>query len=526
VRISLRLRIAAVMWLLVAAMGVSTAVIADRYLSLAFDHERLRRVQEEAGRVDKLVVRRQRALADEVDLLADHPDVAGMLQGTVPPPELGVLRQALELDVVALVDPTGRMIATAAAGKVVQDLPVDVIFRQALEGIGTEDVVLRGDEFELRATRPVMYEGQVIGAAMAGYLLDDRLLEQIHGETGLHAAYTFEASVLDSTLRSFDRVDSRAIFGVKHHLVNPLDPIAAGSSEFVRWPVVLDGEPFDAVFCPLINEAGGAHLGTLVLLVSARPLLDTRAQARRWMLFSTSLGLLVSTLLALLLATGLARPIQHVANVATAMREGDLSRRTGIRRSDAIGDMALAFDGMAESLQQHVEEIHRLAVTDDLTKLSNHRRFKEELEREIQRAERNGSPLCLIFLDLDHFKQVNDTHGHDQGDEVLRAVARVLRVHVRTVDLPCRYGGEEFAVILPETELADAMVVAERLRFEVQDRPMGKGIDLRVTISAGVAVFPTDGATSDDLLKTADNRLYLAKERGRNCVVFGDEAEG
>ncbi len=521
-RISLRVRIAAVMWLLVAVLGIGSAVVTDRYLARTFETERLRRVQEEARRMDKLVVRRQRHLADEVDLLANHPDTAGMLLGTVAPGELAVLRQALELDLAALVDVDGTMISTTVDGKQVQDLPVDVIFRQALAGYGDEDVVLRGDQFELRAARPVHHGDEIIGAALAGYLLDGRLLEQIRAETGLHAAYTFEVSVLDSTLEAFDRVDSRAIFGVKRQLVDPHDPIAAGDAEFVHWPVELGGESFDAVFCPLVNEAGGAHLGSLVLLVSARSLLETRAEARRWIAFGMTLGLLIATVLSWALATGVARPIMRVSEAATAMREGDLSRRTGIHRSDAIGDMARAFDGMAESLQQHVEEIQRLAVTDDLTGLSNHRRFKEELGREIRRAERTGAPLCLIFLDLDHFKRVNDTHGHDQGDEVLRGVAWVLREHVRAVDLPCRYGGEEFAVILPETELDAAVAVAERLRLEVAARPMGKG--LRVTISAGVALHPVDGATSDELLKTADNRLYLAKERGRNCVISDDRA--
>jgi diguanylate cyclase (GGDEF)-like protein len=160
------------------------------------------------------------------------------------------------------------------------------------------------------------------------------------------------------------------------------------------------------------------------------------------------------------------------------------------------------------------------AVTDPLTGLANRRSFDEELALEWRRAERVGSGLALIFADIDDFKRVNDTYGHQKGDEVLRKVGEVLGAAVRQVDLAARYGGEEFAVIVPETDLGDALKLAERLRSSVMqaETELSDGTRLRVMSSFGVAIKGELGR-AEDLIAAADEALYDAKRAGKNRVA-------
>jgi diguanylate cyclase (GGDEF)-like protein len=155
----------------------------------------------------------------------------------------------------------------------------------------------------------------------------------------------------------------------------------------------------------------------------------------------------------------------------------------------------------------------------------NHGFFKNRLIEEISRAERYKTDLILMMLDLDHFKKVNDTHGHMAGDLVLVKVADSIKQHVRVYDVPARFGGEEFSVILPETSLADSQVVSERLRKSVESLEFSSlHGSFRVSVSIGVAPFVhAVNMTEDVLIERADRALYHAKASGRNRVVRYDE---
>ncbi|MFC1657672.1 diguanylate cyclase [Candidatus Moduliflexota bacterium] len=166
------------------------------------------------------------------------------------------------------------------------------------------------------------------------------------------------------------------------------------------------------------------------------------------------------------------------------------------------------------------ERTKQLSITDGLTKVYNHRYFQEQLRREYARSGRHGTSLSLAMLDIDHFKRFNDTYGHQQGDIVLRELARLLQSQIRSVDLLARYGGEEFAVIMPETEDAVCLKVAERLRTMVKGHAIpGQDRALKVTVSMGLATVPRpDIASPAELISAADQALYRAKENGRNRV--------
>ena len=184
------------------------------------------------------------------------------------------------------------------------------------------------------------------------------------------------------------------------------------------------------------------------------------------------------------------------------------------------------------SLQHQLREINHLqdqlreqAHRDPLTGLYNRRYLDTTLERELHRCAREECAVSLLMIDIDHFKLVNDTHGHHVGDEVLRQVANMLCAHTRAHDVVCRFGGEEFLVMLPGMEPDLAMQRAEQIRLavELQPFPTSSG-PLRITLSAGVSAYPVNGTDVDALLRSADAALYLAKNQGRNQVLMGTTA--
>ena len=171
-------------------------------------------------------------------------------------------------------------------------------------------------------------------------------------------------------------------------------------------------------------------------------------------------------------------------------------------------------------LQSTLTSLADASNRDGLTGIYNRRFFEQTLTKEYSRVQRYGGTLSLVLLDLDHFKKVNDTHGHLAGDEVLREAARRLNSCLRDTDILARYGGEEFAVILPATTLEGTLIVAERLRAVMDATPiMHNAQSLTITVSAGVTEFRTDILRYEDLIKEADLALYTSKGSGRNRVT-------
>jgi diguanylate cyclase (GGDEF)-like protein len=166
-----------------------------------------------------------------------------------------------------------------------------------------------------------------------------------------------------------------------------------------------------------------------------------------------------------------------------------------------------------------MEEVSRRARTDALTGLANRRAFDEQLEQLVAHADRFGHSVSLILADVDHFKQVNDTWGHEAGDMVLKGIAKTMQDAVRAVDVCARFGGEEIAILLPQTTLGGAVELADRLRKAVAAKPFGAlGEEIPVTVSCGVACYPEGVITKEALFAAADRALYEAKSAGRNCV--------
>jgi diguanylate cyclase (GGDEF)-like protein len=201
--------------------------------------------------------------------------------------------------------------------------------------------------------------------------------------------------------------------------------------------------------------------------------------------------------------------LRHVGAEALAEDVQRLGSALAEQLSLAIGNLRLQ-----ETLRSGSER-------DPLTDLYNRRHLEISLHRELARARRHGSPVSLIMMDVDHFKAFNDANGHDAGDEVLRHVAHVLKRHIRAEDVACRYGGEEFLVVLPGCVIDDAYSKAEAIREAIaQLNVICRGSALaRITLSLGIACYPEDGERMEDLIAGADAALYQAKSRGRNCIT-------
>jgi diguanylate cyclase (GGDEF)-like protein len=180
-------------------------------------------------------------------------------------------------------------------------------------------------------------------------------------------------------------------------------------------------------------------------------------------------------------------------------------------------DLLMARAQTLLDFKNYLDTCEEAAFTDHLTGLANRRRFERQLEREITRTLRYTRPFCLLLLDIDHFKQVNDSYGHEAGDESIRRIAKILQAGTRGIDTAARIGGEEFALLLTETELSAGLEVAERLRLGIKSE--GIPIVGSVTASFGVAEFPLCAPTGRELLAVADAAMYEAKRRGRDRVI-------
>ena len=214
--------------------------------------------------------------------------------------------------------------------------------------------------------------------------------------------------------------------------------------------------------------------------------------------------------------------IPVIMQTAAGRRVEDLRRASEVGALGYITDptdldLLLARTRTLLEFKAYLDVCEEAAFTDHLTGLANRRRFERQLEREVNRTLRLEHPFSLLMIDIDNFKRLNDTFGHDMGDEAIRRIGKVLREGTRGIDLAARIGGEEFAVLLVETELTRGLEVAERLRMAIRDLSIPP-VDY-LTASFGVAECPSSARTSTDILKAADNLLYQAKRTGRDRVV-------
>ena len=196
-------------------------------------------------------------------------------------------------------------------------------------------------------------------------------------------------------------------------------------------------------------------------------------------------------------------------------------------RKQAQEALAQANEGLKARLTEIgilQEQLRERAIRDPLTNLFNRRNLEETLDQELAKADRKAYPVSLLMMDIDHFKHINDTYGHKAGDQALQSLADLIRSHIRRSDTACRFGGDEFVIVMPETSFRSAYDRAEDFRQGVQSLQLPDiGMSGNLTVSIGIATYPDHGATKEDLLRAADQAMYLAKARGCNRVVVVQE---
>ncbi len=239
-------------------------------------------------------------------------------------------------------------------------------------------------------------------------------------------------------------------------------------------------------------------------------------------------SLAIAALLSFLFSGTISRPLLLLKQAANRVAQGDLDCRVDIDTHDEIGELAATFNQMVADMKRQTEQLQEanrrlleVSITDGLTGLCNYAHFVDELEKEEARASRSKSNFGVILFDLDHFKKVNDTCGHEKGNLLLRAVAGILKANARQTDTVARYGGEEFAVLMPESNGAEREV-AERMRKIIESTEFTGITDtpLRITVSGGVSTYPLDAQNVNELLDRADKGLYMAKNGGRNKTCW------
>jgi diguanylate cyclase (GGDEF)-like protein len=295
-------------------------------------------------------------------------------------------------------------------------------------------------------------------------------------------------------------------------------------------------QPLDDAFLAELSGAAGTRLRLspdgnlpthpdqpLRLELASSPARAPGGTSMPLLLLSAGFALLVAVLIGWSLSSLATRPLRYLASIVDRAASGDLSARSVLGGRDETGRLGRGVDRLISNMQ----ETQRLSITDPLTSLGNARHLADRLRLEIERASRFRRALGVLALDVDRFKSINDQYGHRAGDAVLVEFAGRLRRAVREVDVAFRPGGEEFVILLPETDISGSLTAARRIGDAVRDAPFpldgpaGAGA-VPITVSVGVAVYPRHARTGVDLLEAADQALYAAKAAGRDTFVLAE----
>lgn len=291
---------------------------------------------------------------------------------------------------------------------------------------------------------------------------------------------------------------------------------------------------------------GNATIGGVAIGFSTLSLAEKIDALTRQSVFLMLVSLAVGGVMTFVMSQQITNPLGELTNLAGRMAGGEQSLRIDLESKDEIGMLGSAFNRMAQAIQKREqdlrelaeglekkvadrteelrdqnEKLEKIAIMDSLTQAFTRRYFFDLAEKEIQRAKRYGQLFSVMILDLDHFKDINDSYGHRVGDQVLVSIVRLCQENIRNVDVFARYGGEEFVILMPETDCKVTCTLADRLCALIAETPISLGsLNISVTVSVGVACWDGEQELNfDQLLSRADIALYRAKDNGRNQAV-------
>jgi diguanylate cyclase (GGDEF)-like protein len=413
--------------------------------------------------------------------------------------------------------------------------------------VGTANLIGRGfydklvEQSELRAQAVIEGVALSIRDDLARDRLDriGRTLMRLRDPSEMGADVIF-AVILDGS----SHIVGREVMPEYEQLLkNEFITHAGTTDREMKTRVKFNGHDIVLVSIPIktsLGENPGVRWGTVVGGMDIQKIRQAIFPViRRATLLALAFLALSILLMITLLSRSLLNPINQLSLAAARFASGDLKWRAPANPNDEFGRLGATMNKMAGDIEEHtrtLEEavrartseleqansrLHELAAMDELTGLGNRRTFTAALKREFRRSRRDGSRISLLMLDVDHFKNYNDTQGHPAGDIALNRVGAILRNRLRVTDIPCRYGGEEFATILIATDKDAAREIAESIRATVQAEPF-HGEESQplgtFTVSIGVSTFPDDADDPDRLVDAADIALYQAKEDGRNRI--------
>lgn len=323
-----------------------------------------------------------------------------------------------------------------------------------------------------------------------------------------------QRALMDEALREWQRASNvgRAIFEIPN-IPEELSHLTAA------------GDIFDRHISMVNNMLYEAHSLRVLSIESLQEAAIERHSATQRIMVVVFLGsLLIFGIASITMASQIIRPLDLIRNGIARIAEGDLSHRIGLDNGNELGELARGINNMAERLEQDQDALEEMAIIDSLTGLYNRREFERLLDEELHRARRYQHALSLLLIDIDKFKEVNDTLGHRAGDKALQVVSEVIRDISRKGDVVARYGGDELAVLLPETPIEDAMIIAERIRQRTghEDIRLEDDSRMNLTLSIGAATISNEVISGEQLVDTADRAMYLAKTGGRNRVCRND----
>ncbi len=397
---------------------------------------------------------------------------------------------------------------------------------------------VRGEAFVVGGTFTDEERGQVLRVAVPVRATDGRFLGALAAQLNLGAARAIMSNFAPDDAGRLHLTDARGttLLSSASRIGGAAD--AALGDGAIR--AVREGRTGPVRY---VDAAGDEILGAIRWLpqlnwVVIAEVLESRAFAqvarlRNLTVFVVTLLLFAVGFIAYRLALLIVRPLDRLTKGAAEVARGDLAVDLPVVGGGEVGYLTSVFNNMVsrlreghqkldainETLRLKNEELERLSIIDGLTGLVNRRHLMDTLDHEARRTRRSKHSFSILMVDVDHFKELNDTYGHQFGDEVLVRISSILTHTVREVDTAGRYGGEEFVLLLPDTDASGAQHAAERIRECLARGSISvRGQEISVTVSIGVAEFPRDGETAGTLLAAADGALYDAKRNGRNQV--------
>jgi len=422
-----------------------------------------------------------------------------------------------DYDELLILAPNGQVVATSGERATAVELPEG--WQERLKGgdfiTGTPywDDVDQRPEIVIAVPIVVASSERMLGtlAAEVDLLgLVDTLKTFAPGDSGLATLLTAEGSLI---------VSSAGGSAEAMQLRYPRETIQA-QLENGATPVELTDVTGERVFGSMRPVAGIDWI-----VVAAIPTAEVYAQLARMRIVTVSIvagTLLVAAMVGYALGLIITRPLDRLTRAASKVAAGQLEVELVGTKGGEVGYLTEVFRDMVSRLRTSREELERLSVTDPLTGLDNRRRMMESLQNEVLRSRRLEHSFSVVMVDVDHFKEYNDAHGHVAGDEALKRVATVLRGALSDGDAVARYGGEEFFVLLPETAATAAADFAKRVRAALEKHAPPAG---PVTLSFGIAAYPAHGDSGEALIRAADAALYEAKRGGRDRSVVARGAE-